>query len=130
MIYIIHFDQPFHHARHYVGYCQEGGLTTRIDQHRSGTGSVLLRHLNEVGITWRVVNLIHGGDRVMERTIKRTNHVNRWCPFCRTTHGHSTYKVQRGKPGRPGQYVPIRTWSLWFPIISNLPQTHDSQRPS
>ena len=26
MIYIIHFETPLNHARHYVGYCAEGTL--------------------------------------------------------------------------------------------------------
>lgn len=37
MIYIIHFDSPYHHARHYVGFCAEGNLEQRLAQHRAGS---------------------------------------------------------------------------------------------
>ena len=38
MIYLIHFDRPLHHARHYLGYCADGTLEVRLIRHRAGRG--------------------------------------------------------------------------------------------
>ena len=79
-IYIIHFDQPFRHARHYVGWT-EGAVEDRIAYHRSGRGAVLLRAVNEAGIGWSVVETFPG-TRYDERRIKKSHHRERYCPVC------------------------------------------------
>ena len=38
--YLLHFDPPYKHARHYVGYTEH--LDVRVEQHRNGTGANLL----------------------------------------------------------------------------------------
>ena len=82
MIYIIHFETPLHHARHYVGYCAEGTLDQRLQRHRSGQGSRLMYAIALAGIDF-VVALTHPGDRHFERRIKRAKNTPRFCPLCR-----------------------------------------------
>jgi hypothetical protein len=80
MIYLIHFDRPLHHARHYLGYCADGTLQVRLIRHRAGRGARLLAVLRELNIGWRVVRVFEG-DRRIERRLKnyRSCHL---CPVC------------------------------------------------
>jgi len=50
MIYIIHFDSSYHHARHYVGFRRDGGLEERLARHRAGSGSRLMLAVELAGI--------------------------------------------------------------------------------
>jgi hypothetical protein len=81
MIYLIHFDRPLHHARHYLGYCADGTLEVRLIRHRAGRGARLLAVLRELNIGWRVVRVFEG-DRKIERRLKANSRV-RLCPVCR-----------------------------------------------
>jgi predicted GIY-YIG superfamily endonuclease len=83
VIYLIHFDTPLSHARHYIGFVREDdGLDARIAEHRSGQGARLLRACNAAGIGWRVVATFPG-DRKAERRMKRWRCIARTCPVCR-----------------------------------------------
>jgi len=82
MIYIIHFEEPYFHARHYVGYCGEGMLEQRLAQHRSGQGSHLMRAIEPAGIEYTVA-LTHPGDLHFERRLKKAKNTPRFCPLCR-----------------------------------------------
>ena len=64
MIYLIHFDRPLHHARHYLGYCADGTLEVRLIRHRAGRGARLLAVLRELNIGWRVVRVFEGDRQV------------------------------------------------------------------
>jgi hypothetical protein len=82
MVYLIHFDQPYKHARHYLGFCKER-LEERIDRHRRGDGANLLRYVNAAGISYKIVR-IWDQDRHFERRLKKNGHVGtRYCPVCR-----------------------------------------------
>ena len=47
MVYLIHFDEKYHHAQHYLGYT--GDLENRIAEHAAGVGSPLLAAVSESG---------------------------------------------------------------------------------
>jgi transposase len=81
MIYILHFDSPYFHARHYVGYCTDGTLEERLARHRSGQGSRLMLAIELAGIGFTVA-LTHAGDRHFERRLKRAKNTARFCPLC------------------------------------------------
>ena len=82
MIYIIHFDSPLHHARHYVGYCRDGSLEERLARHRAGSGSRLMLAVKLAAITWTVA-LTRPGDRRFERQLKRSHNTPRFYSICR-----------------------------------------------
>jgi hypothetical protein len=65
VIYIIHFETPYFHARHYVGYCKDGALDQRLARHRAGLGSRLM-HAIELACIEYTVALTHPGDRSFE----------------------------------------------------------------
>jgi predicted GIY-YIG superfamily endonuclease len=84
MIYILHFDTPYYHARHYIGYCADGTLEQRLARHRAGLGSRLMLAIELAGIGFTVA-LTHPGDRRFERKIKLAKNTPRFCPLCRGT---------------------------------------------
>lgn len=79
VVYLLHFNKPLHHARHYLGSATS--LTKRLRQHRSGNGARLLEVLKDLGITWRLAR-VWVGDRELERRLKRQKNSPRFCPFC------------------------------------------------
>jgi hypothetical protein len=81
MIYIIHFETAYFHARHYVGYCADGTLDQRLARHRAGQGSRLMLAIEQAGIDFTVA-LTHPGDRQFERKLKRSKNTPRFCPLC------------------------------------------------
>lgn len=80
-IYLIHFDQPFKHAKHYIGSAVD--LEHRLNEHRTSAPKCanLMRVVNAAGITWRVARLWRGG-RADERRLKNCGGAARLCPIC------------------------------------------------
>lgn len=81
MVYLICFDQPFKHAKHYIGFV-ESDLKARIERHKNGSGAKLLRAVNNAGITWKVSRVWEEDDRTFERKLKNGSHSSRHCPIC------------------------------------------------
>lgn len=84
MVYLIHFDTPFYHCRHYLGYASK--LDRRLAHHKRGTGSRLLRAVNEAGIGWQVVRTWEG-DGNLEQELKKRKNSRKLCPICNTQSG-------------------------------------------
>jgi predicted GIY-YIG superfamily endonuclease len=84
--YLIHFDRPYYHARHYVGTTQD--LDARLDLHRRGDGARLLDAVNQAGIGWSVARTWTDGmdtyqeRRAFELRIKRQKKTRLFCPSC------------------------------------------------
>jgi hypothetical protein len=80
-IYLIHFDQPFKHARHYLGSAKN--LESRLHDHRIGGSKCakLMRAVNGAGIGWSVSRFWRGG-RIDERRLKSLGGAARICPVC------------------------------------------------
>lgn len=81
-VYLLHLDRPYKHARHYVGWTEED-LARRLEQHRAGQGSPLLRAAGAVGIGFKVARLWENHTRLKERRLKRSGGATRYCPLCR-----------------------------------------------
>jgi predicted GIY-YIG superfamily endonuclease len=78
-VYLLHFDQPYRHARHYIGWTSD--LGGRLADHDRGRGARLLAVIREAGITWRLART-WAGDRRRERQIKNQGGASRCCPLC------------------------------------------------
>jgi predicted GIY-YIG superfamily endonuclease len=78
-VYLIHFEQPYQHAKHYLGFTTD--LAARIADHRAGVGSRLLQVVNAAGIGWEVARTWQG-DRKLERHLKNGKRAPRLCPVC------------------------------------------------
>ena len=75
--YLICLDQPYFHARHYVGFSDD--IQRRIQTHRKGQGSPLLAAALAAGIDFRLVRVWPGADRHFERKL-HNRHGSRLCP--------------------------------------------------
>lgn len=79
-IYLLHFAEPFGHARHYLGWSAD--LDARLAHHANGSGANLLRHVRAAGIDWTLART-WTGDRHRERALKNMGGHSRKCPICR-----------------------------------------------
>jgi predicted GIY-YIG superfamily endonuclease len=82
-VYLIHFDHPFGHSSHYLGFAER--LDARVKHHRDGTGALLLARVNEAGIGWNVVRTWENQGRVFERRLKKMKKSRCLCPVCNPT---------------------------------------------
>jgi hypothetical protein len=79
-IYLLHFEQPYHHARHYLGWT-EGLLEKRLGRHMVGNGARLVSVVTEAGIGITVARL-WSGTRDLERKLKNRKNGPKLCPIC------------------------------------------------
>lgn len=78
-VYLLHFSEPYQHARHYLGWSAQ--LATRLDHHANGRGSTLCAAASRAGITW-VVARTWSGNRDFERRLHARRGNVRLCPIC------------------------------------------------
>jgi predicted GIY-YIG superfamily endonuclease len=77
VIYLLHFDQPYKHARHYTGWTED--LLHRLDRHAAGNGARLVEVIWQAGIGFTLVRLCEG-TRATERAIKNAGGASRPAP--------------------------------------------------
>lgn len=83
-LYLIHFDAPLHHARHYLGFAESvEAVPARLERHRAGNGAKIMAAVGRAGITWRLIRLWAEADRNAERALKNRNDNASLCPICR-----------------------------------------------
>ena len=90
-VYLIHFDRPYRHARHYTGWTRD--LVARLSEHAAGHGARLMAVITEAGISWQLARTWSAG-RAFERRLKNRHGASRYCPICRQT--------QSSQPDRKG----------------------------
>lgn len=91
-VYVLHFETPFKHAKHYVGWSTN--LSYRLGHHRNGTGARLCQVVKENGGRWVVSALWESASRDDERKLKNRKETPRLCPVC-TGHAHPCYDCGR-----------------------------------
>jgi predicted GIY-YIG superfamily endonuclease len=100
VVYVIHFDEAYKHARHYIGWTND--LDARLLAHARGAGARLMEVIKNAGITW-CVSRTRVGDRGSERRLKNRGMVQR-CPVC---NGQSPrYEVVPAPEYQPGGVLP------------------------
>ncbi len=82
-VYILHFDRPLAHARHYTGWSSD--LPARLAAHERGAGARLVEVIRDLGIGWTLAGVWSGATRTDERRMKRRGGAARVCPVCRGT---------------------------------------------
>jgi hypothetical protein len=71
VVYLIHFETPFRHARHYTGWTA-GDLDARLAQHRAGAGARLMAVITQAGIDRTLARCVGtAAARVREGTASR-----------------------------------------------------------
>jgi hypothetical protein len=84
--YLLHFDRPYYHARHYLGLT--GCLEKRLELHRHGTSrACLMGAVHDAGIGLQLARLWPVSDyedgHKLERSLKDRHNGPRLCPICR-----------------------------------------------
>lgn len=82
-VYLLHIDPPLEHARHYIGFCEDGRNDLRLAEHIAGRGARILAAAARAG---RKITLVHtwpGASRAFERKLKNRKAAPRWCPCCK-----------------------------------------------
>ena len=79
-VYLIHFEQPYKHARHYLGYSDN--LAARIAAHEHGNGARLMSVISRNDIRWVVARVWPNGGPDLERKLKRHHGSCDLCPIC------------------------------------------------
>jgi len=92
-VYLIHFDRPFKHARHYLGWALD--LDARLEQHRNGQGARLLNAVNLAGITWSVARVWTSVPIQFERALKLRRDATTLCPTCRQARSEHRNMLKR-----------------------------------
>lgn len=79
-VYLLHFNTPYKHARHYSGFTTN--LAARLERHAADHGARLLAVIAEVGITWTLARVWTNTTRARERQLKKQGGASRRCPIC------------------------------------------------
>ena len=79
-VYLIHFDRPIKHARHYLGY-SKNDVRGRVQKHRAGNGARLMEAVRKKDISWHV-SRVWDGDYELERMLKDRHNASDLCPTC------------------------------------------------
>jgi predicted GIY-YIG superfamily endonuclease len=81
-VYLLHFSEPLHHARHYLGFSND--LEKRLRLHKAGwnNDARLLQVLRARDISFQLARIWPDGDRALERRLKRQHNSPRLCPIC------------------------------------------------
>ena len=79
-VYLIHFERPYKHAQHYIGYAAD--IDKRLAKHSSGNGARLIKVIQDHGIEWCVVKIWKDKGRDFERKLKKQKNAWRHCPIC------------------------------------------------
>ncbi len=82
-VYLICFDRPFKHARHYLGWASN--ISERVETHRSDGKNCarLLAAVNAAGIPWTVTRTWPNVEKDFERKLKNQKQGPRLCPRCK-----------------------------------------------
>lgn len=82
VVYLLHFERPFGHAKHYMGWTNSAeSLPERLAQHQKGQGARLMQVIREAGIGFMLARCWRGG-RSLERRMKDRRYAPRICPVC------------------------------------------------
>jgi predicted GIY-YIG superfamily endonuclease len=79
VVYLLHFDHPYQHARHYTGWADD--LLDRLDKHARGHGARLMNVISQAGIGFTLARTCEG-TRDTERAVKNEGGAVRYCPLC------------------------------------------------
>jgi hypothetical protein len=99
-VYLLHFDRPYRHARHYLGYSRDlQTMHERIDAHYNATpgdgkSHRLMQVIREAGISFTLARVWPEGTREDERRMKQRGHARR-CPLCREMTPHQEAQNDR-----------------------------------
>src|SRR5512142_1788858 len=104
MIYVLHFEPPLKHARHYVGFAEsKRTLRARIEHHLAGSGAKIVAAAVAAGCTVTMTASFEG-TRDDERRIKKGGHGPSVCPVCRAEYNRrAAARMRRKRAAKPDE---------------------------
>jgi hypothetical protein len=83
IIYLLHFEPPYKHAKHYLGWASDRSWVERLAQQVNGLAKCanLVRVALDTGCTVTVARIWEGVDRNRERRMKNWGK-SHLCPIC------------------------------------------------
>lgn len=83
LVYLLHFDTPYKHAKHYLGFVESSeGLQARLTRHAKGQGARLLEIVSGAGIGFKLARTWSNASRDFERKLKNRKETPHLCPIC------------------------------------------------
>jgi predicted GIY-YIG superfamily endonuclease len=83
-VYLLHFEPPYRHARHYLGFSAD--IDRRVSEHQLGTSrQPLISAALNVGTNLVLTRTWEGADRNFERKLKNKKNTPKLCPVCTPT---------------------------------------------
>lgn len=85
-VYVLHFEPPYLHARHYVGFTPDANADRRVGEHLAAgsKGSPLVAAAVRAGCEVKLAHAFPGAGRDFEANLKARRDVRKWCPCCAT----------------------------------------------
>lgn len=92
-LFLLHFDPPYRHAGHYLGYAKgTGRVATYARAVAAGKVTQFPHPLVEAayaqGSVLRIVAVFHGASRDERRRMRANGSLSRFCPVCRENGRH------------------------------------------
>lgn len=81
--YLIHCEDDYGSAEHYLGSTREDQLERRLRQHANGSGHRITAALRASHPRWTLAKLWKSPDRTWETALHRVNELGTLCPACR-----------------------------------------------
>lgn len=85
-VFLLHFDEPFWHARHYAGYAVGTGRGASYARAIAGCTALgpheLVMAVQASGIGIRVADVFVGEGRALQRRLRSSHNLARHCPIC------------------------------------------------
>jgi predicted GIY-YIG superfamily endonuclease len=129
--YLLHFDRPFRHARHYTGWTTN--LPARLEAHGRGEGSRFMRYVRAAGIGFKLARTWPDTTRDCEDSVKHRGGASRLCPECGAIPGaprlDTAKAAAEAADRRPHwQYDRDGEWGDGTPIIFDPDLTYEQAR--
>lgn len=85
-LFLLHFDPPYHHARHYIGYAVGTGRG-RAYAKAVASGTAIGPHELVMAAQWSgceisVVDVFVGEGRTLQRRMRAAHGLSRFCRIC------------------------------------------------
>lgn len=80
-VYLLCFDPPLAHAKHYLGFTEHDDVEIRVEEHRKGIGARICAVAVDRGITLKLVRTWTKKTRSFERSLKKRGK-SHLCPNC------------------------------------------------
>lgn len=82
-VYLLHFEQPFRHARHYIGFTSAPDPDVRLTEQLRGGGANLIKHVIAAGIPILLAKEWPAVPQAFEYQLKNRGGAAKTCPICR-----------------------------------------------